>query len=207
MTLHEPATLVTDYLLAMLAAGLAWHLRRRSGRADHSKRWWAAALGFTAGSALAGGTYHGFGPELPTLLADLLWRATLLLISLAGAAMLFAFAWERAQAGRRRLWTGVAVAKLGLFASLILIKGEFVVAIVDYGLAMLVLAIAALIQRPSWRAPLLTGIALSILAAAIQQAGWGISERFNHNDLYHLVQGFALVFFYRAANRFETAPI
>ena len=56
MTVHEPATLLTDLLLGALAGWLAGRLRRNPAA---PARWWSRALLLTAASALVGGTYHG----------------------------------------------------------------------------------------------------------------------------------------------------
>ena len=59
--LTEPATLVTDYLLAAFTAALAWKLRG-GGR---PQRWWAAGLAACSVAGLAGGTVHGFVKTCP----------------------------------------------------------------------------------------------------------------------------------------------
>ena len=47
----------------------------------------------------------------------------------------------------------------------------------------------------------LAAIALSIVAALVQQLHLAPAPWFNHNDLYHLIQALGLVAFYRAALR------
>ena len=65
MTIHEPATLLTDYLLTGLGLGLAWHLRRLPGSENPATRWWIRSLVVMAISAFVGGSYHGFAPYFP----------------------------------------------------------------------------------------------------------------------------------------------
>ena len=53
-----------------------------------------------------------------------------------------------------------------------------------------------------WRAVILTLIGL-----AAQQSGWSLHERFNHNDLYHVVQMAGLYCLYRGALTLNGGPI
>jgi len=57
-------------------------------------------------------------------------------------------------------------------------------------------------RRRPWRRWMLAGVGLSIAAAVVQQMHWGFSPRFNHNDVYHLIQAFALIAFYCAGRKF-----
>ncbi len=197
MTVHEPATLLTDYLLAILAAGLAWRLPSGSP----AMRWWRRAMALTSLSALVGGSYHGFAPDFPASVVAVWWTATLLIICLMSAAMALSLLHELAPCAARG-WTGVIALKLVASVGAVLVHSAFVVAIVDYGLTMLAWTTAALLLRRAWRGWMLAAIALSALAAAVQQMHWGLSRQFNHNDLYHVIQALALVGFYQAGRRF-----
>jgi hypothetical protein len=44
-------------------------------------------------------------------------------------------------------------------------------------------------------------VGLSLLAGVVQQAQWSLSEHFNHNDVFHLIQALALVAFYAGGKR------
>lgn len=209
MNIHEPATLVTDVLLAALAGWCAWRLARQQPAANRparrfdglkapslSRGWWSGALALTAASAFVGGLYHGLAPNFPTL-AGAWWKLTLLLLGLVSAAMALALAHEWAPASLRR-WRLVIGTKFALAAGVMLAHPVFVVAIVDYGLVLVAWAVAALLARRGWSGWMLAGIAFSVVAAAIQQLHWGLSPRFNHNDVYHVIQALALYAFYRA---------
>lgn len=198
MTIHEPATLITDYLLAMLGGVCGWRLRCLAGGENVPQLWWSRALWFSAMAAAVGGSHHGFGPMLSAGASEALWRATLLLIGLTGAAMALMLVHEMAPQAHRRRWQWFVWAKFGAFALLGLARPVFLVAMIDYGLAMVALAAAALFTRRPWRGPMLAAIALSALAAAVQQGQWGFSARFNHNDVYHVIQGCGVFLFYRA---------
>ncbi len=79
MTIHEPATLATDLLLAVLGGGLAWRLRKRVAADNRAALWWCGALWAMALSALVGGLYHGFAPNFHAAVDGVWWRLVLAL--------------------------------------------------------------------------------------------------------------------------------
>lgn len=197
MTLHEPATFLTDCLLAGLALTLAWRLRPGGGAA----RWWRHTFTLTGVSALVGGTFHGFAPNASVPVQALWWLATLWLISGVSACLLLGLIAEVAPAGHRTFWRVVVVAKLALALVVAALRPEFVVAIVDYGIALAAWLLAALSVSRRWRGWMLAGIGLSVGAAIVQQSGWPRLPLFNHNDLYHLIQAIGLIAFFQGARR------
>ncbi len=203
MTIHEPATLLTDVLLGTLAGWLAWRLHRRPLAGQIARRWWVWSLALTAASALVGGTYHGFGPNFPNGLQAAWWVLTLLLICLISAAMSLSLLHELVAPPGQRPWHTVIAFKFLAFAAAAAGHPTFVVMIIDYGLTMLLWTVAAALAGRAWRGWMLAGVGLSILAAAVQQLRWGLSARFNHNDVYHVIQSGALLAFYRAGTRFS----
>ena len=118
MSISEPATLLTDYLLAVFAGGLAWRLHRTIPTASTAAHWWGRALALTMASAFVGGSSHGFGPNLPAPVAGALWTATLLSLSLVAAAMALSLVHELVAPERRRSWLVLVGLKLGFFAAL-----------------------------------------------------------------------------------------
>lgn len=206
MSVHEPATLLTDYLLAGLAGWLAWQLHKgAAGTMISARRWWCVALGLTALSAFVGGSYHGFAPNFHPAVAASWWISTLLLICLNSAAMTMGLLHELVPLERQRPWTWVVVFKLSAFGGAAITHPVFVVAVIDYGLTMLAWAVAALVLRRAWSGWMLSAVALSLVAALVQQLHLSPSLHFNHNDLYHVIQALALVGFFQAGRRF-TAP-
>ncbi len=199
MTVHEPLTLATDYLLAALAAWLSWRLHHRSAPKDYAARWFARALALTGLSAFVGGSYHGFAPELPVAVARTWWVLTLLILCLVSAALAMSLRHELAPRNSRSNWTTVIVVKLLVAGGLVLVHPAFLVAVVDYGVAMLLWAAAAVIARRPWRGWMLAAIGLSITAALVQQLRVAPAPFFNHNDFYHVIQAVALIAFYRGA--------
>jgi len=205
MTVHEPATLLTDLLLAVLSGWLAWRLYRHLSDGQEAALWWSHALGLTSLSALVGGTYHGFAPNFPATVANLWWISTLLIINLLSAAMALSLVHEIKPAGRQGPWIGLIAFKFVAFAGVATVHHRFVVAIIDYGLVMLMWAAAAVMLRRSWSGWMLAGIGLSVAAALVQQLRLAPSPSFNHNDLYHVVQALALLCFYGAGRKFTSS--
>jgi hypothetical protein len=206
MTIHEPATLLTDYALAALASLLAWRLRQRISPENHAARWFMRALVLTAISAFVGGSHHGFARNFAPPIPTISWAFTLGMIVLVSAAMALSLAHELAPPSTRNAWRAAIILKAAAFGALVCVRPEFRVVIADYGLTLLTWAAAAVLTRRPWRATILVGIALSVVAALVQQLRLSPSPRFNHNDLYHVIQAGALVALYRGALRLGAAP-
>ena len=204
MSIHEPATLLTDYMLALLAGWLAWRLHRQLSARQDAAQWWSRALGLTALSALVGGSYHGFAPNFSPAVSGLWWIVTLLIINLLSAAMTLSLLHEVVPPAQHRPWRGLIAFKFAAFAGAVIAHPFFVVVIIDYGLTMLAWATAAVLLRRSWSGWMLAGIGLSVVAALVQQLRWAPSLHFNHNDLYHVIQALALICLYAAGRKFTT---
>jgi len=202
LTVHEPATLLTDCLLGVLSLWLAERLRRATPTGP-AAQWLVRVLALTALSALVGGSYHGFAPNFPSAAANLWWIATLLIIDLLSAALALSLLHECLPASRgHRPWLVLIALKFAGFAVAAALRPVFVVAIMDYGSILLAWTIAALWLRRKWSGWMLAGIGCSVLGALIQQLRWAPSVHFNHNDLYHVVQALALSCIYAAGRRF-----
>lgn len=201
MTLHEPATFFTDLLLAALGVGFALRLAMKQPPSG-ARRWWIASMSMMAASAFVGGFYHGFSPEFPAI-EPWWWRVVLWIICGLGFTMATSLLHELKPRGNIRAWQVLLAVKFAISVTAVFFKPEFLVAMADYGSAMLAWVIAALMVRRSWRGPMLAGVGLSLLAGIVQQAQWSVSTHFNHNDLFHLIQALALVAFYQGGKRLQ----
>ena len=197
VNIHEPATLLTDYLLAALGGGLAWRLRSQTSSGNLAARWWIRALLAMSISAFAGGSYHGFAPNFPPALAAVWWKSVLILVCATGFCMAFSLIREIGPQSRQRAWNGLVITKFLLAVAVVFSYPKFFVAMVDYSLAMVAWAVAALWLRRAWSGWMQAAVGFSAIAGWVQQSRSGISVHFNHNDLYHLIQALALVGFYR----------
>ena len=86
MLVTEPATMLTDYALALMCALFAFRLFRGLGK--RSPGLWVAAFSVIAFAALAGGTAHGFRVPLGENWR-VVWRITVVSIAV-GSALLIA---------------------------------------------------------------------------------------------------------------------
>ena len=202
MRITEPMTMMTDYVMGALAFVLAMRLvgDATAGR-QLSGRLWAAALVMTAVAAFLGGTYHGFIQWMPGAYGRAMWKATLLATGI-GSACLLAAAVTAATAGAlQRALVAVVVVKLLVYVWTIATKDQFALVIADYGTALLAVALAAWFIRPSGLTPaawwITGGVAVAVLAGAIQRAHLAPHVHFNHNDLFHVVQMASLYLLYR----------
>lgn len=197
MNIHEPATLLTDYLLAVFGGYLAWRLHHRTCTGNLAARWWIRALFAMSLSAFVGGSYHGFAPNFAPEVAVVWWRTVLILVCGIGFCMGVSLIRELVPSDRQRGWNAVVLTKFTLSLVAVIAYPKFLVALLDYGLAMIAWAVAALFCRRKWRGWMLAAVGLSAIAGWVQQSRLGISAHFNHNDVYHLIQALALIGFYR----------
>jgi hypothetical protein len=181
MTVHEPMTLATDYLLTVAAAVFAIRLWR-------TNRMWALAFLFTAAGSFFGGTFHGFAQTMHPLAAASLWKATIFSIGLASFFLL---------AGSGHALAVVAIVKLVVYASWMITHDAFVWVILDYGVTLLLVGVAQLARRGPSMPWVIGSIVVSVAGALVQQSGFALHRHFNHNDLYHVIQLVALWLLFR----------
>jgi uncharacterized protein DUF6962 len=211
MTLTEPAVALTDYALAIECAAFVL-LLMRSDASDRTLRFWFVVFFASASAAsLLGGTVHGFFPDTASHARQILWKATLLAIlvtSLAGwnIAATILFSSRGATVVR-----GLAIVQLALLALIVLfVKPEFLMAIIAYVPATLLLLIALITAYRIRRLPPLRwgifGLGLTFVAGAVQRLHLSINPYyFNHNALYHVIQGVALWMMFLGARCISTA--
>ena len=207
MIIHEPVTLLTDYLLTLLGGYLAWRLYRHPSISIPSVRWWFRGLLVLALSAFVGGSYHGFVPNFPEIVDAVWWRLVLWIMCLLGFTMGSALVCEMVSSEKQKMWKNLLIAKFLIATVAVMIFPQFLIAIVDYGSAMLAWGVAAIFIKRPWRTPILAAVGLSVLAAWVQVSGFSLSQHMNHNDIFHLIQGLAIIGFYRAATRMSEFPI
>jgi len=204
----EPDVTITDFILALEALVFA-ALIARSTATTPLRAWFVLFFGATAIASLAGGSVHGFFPTSgpaeagPYVIGNVLWRTVLLALGVVSAS-----AWA---IGAHLLFTDrtarfVATAAWVEFVAyafvVIFVTDAFLLAIVNYLPATLFLIVAFYAHyRAHPGEPILlglTGLILTLVAAGIQRAGIGLPH-FNHNAIYHLLQGIALLLIFGAA--------
>jgi hypothetical protein len=202
IALAEPTTAITDYVLAAVTAALGGVLVARR-EAQRSRTLWAGAFAALALTALAGGTYHGFGVAA-------LWPATIVLAGVIGFAMLTGSALATTTGTLRRAVVALAALKLVGYLAWTAGRDDFLAVLVDSATALL--GVAALHApralaggEPASRA-MLVAVALSVAGAGVQASGVTLHRHFNHNDLFHVIQIGATLVFYRGARRLRDRP-
>jgi hypothetical protein len=139
MTINEPLTLITDYILSLASLVFGVLLWRRNNRL------WALGFFFTALGSFLGGTYHGFGGMA-------VWIATVYAIGIA--SLLFLWPFQRV----------VAIFLFIVYAAWMTVHyADFKWVIADYGITMLLLTF---LLRSKWMTAFLL---VSIAGAVVQQ--------------------------------------
>lgn len=208
LPIHEPDVAITDLALAFLGGYFGWRLSMtlRKGGKGPGESLQKAGLVIMVGlasAALFGAIFHAFFPGktasppgriawVPVVLSIVAVAATLLWLALSLLV-------PRLSPGVTR---GLLLVYCVVFAAVaLLVDDSFAGIIRFYGPALILMLIAAVIEAARTRsvgwALIAGGFAISIVAALLQQAGVSIHPRyFNHNAVYHVVQGFALVLLY-----------
>jgi len=197
MTISEPMTLATDYLLGGVTAWLGFLLWKQR-ESQRSRYWWTIAFGALALGAFLGGTWHGL------LQSDLLWKATVLAVGVASFAMLAGSACAVLSGAPQTIVLALAGIKLLVYAAWMLARDEFVFVIIDTGIAF---AAVAALHLWKWNPWIVAGVAASVLGAAAQASGFAPHAHFTHNDLYHVIQVAAMALFYRGARRLTDSVV
>lgn len=199
----EADVALTDYGLAIEGAALAWLVARRPAHAGRS--WLVLFFAAIAAGALAGGTVHGFFLDPSSLGQRLLWPAALLAVGVtawaawsAGAAVAFS------PPVARGIAAAAALQFLLYAATILLVSQDFAVAVAEYAMAALfLLAVFARAGARAGERQALAGVAgilLTLLASGAQH--FRVAPHpvyFNHNALYHALEGVALALIYLGA--------
>jgi len=190
----ELTTAATDLTLAIVAAVCAFYLARWWSRDPWRAALWCAAIGLLAVSSLLGAIAHGF--ELSVIAQDRLWAALYLMLGLTVSLFVVAAAYDwRGDRLARRLVAPMLLVGVGFFAVTRLVAGTFLVFVV-YEAAAMFFAFGVYVtleahKRLRGAGVVAVGIALSILAAAIQATHAvrvTIIWPFDHNGVFHIVQ-------------------
>ena len=204
MSLSEPTTIATDYLLVVLCGFFAWRLvRSQKGAPQASVYFWAAGFACFGLASLTGGTFHGFSMLLSQVVLQELWKVTVYAIGLASFFLLTGILNASVPLPVRRFATLIPYAQLIIYVWWMATHDDFRYAIYDYAftnLSILALQLYAGITRRALSASwLVGGVVVSFLAAAVQVDEIVFHRHFNHNDLYHVIQMVGMYLLYRGA--------
>jgi len=219
-TVTEPMTVITNVVLSIVALVLGTRLAYQSAANGIAS---AAAIAFgllaTAFAAALGAAAHGIDPLVDRAQRDRCWNLALAMTGLIGASCIVAVAFLGARGAARTAILVLAGIKLAAFVVNVVwswrgttsprgdVPGDtrwrmdFRVAAAEYGAGLLVLCFGVVYAWVRWRAPgsrwLIGSILLSGAGGLVQARRMALHRHFNHNDLYHVIQAFALYAFYR----------
>jgi hypothetical protein len=208
----EPDVTLTDYAIALECAILCVLASRWQTPNAALRRWWIVLFASIGAGALLGGTVHGFFLDEQTVGHRVLWPATLLALGVTSLAMWFVGARAALREPRATWLRRAALMALGVYVYVVIfVDSRFVVAIAMYLPATVFLLVALIMlyarQRTRALAIGITGLLLTFVAAAVQQLRIAIHPTyFNHNALYHVIQGFALAMIYVGARGLTSSP-
>lgn len=194
----ELTTAATDALLAALCvAGDRW-LRQRLTAEPARAAAWSLVFRILAAASALGAVVHGLA--LAPAVREALWHPLYLLLGLVVAAFAVAAIHDLSGsvAARRARWPllGVGVA---FYAATKLLGGAFLLFVLYEAAAMLwalgVYALLALRRRLPGAGIVAAGIVLNLVAAGVQASPLSLHVivPLDHNGLFHVVQGVALV--------------
>jgi len=201
--IHDPDVVLTDLALALLGAWLGWRLGTAPGRGPMARSG-VLVMGALASAAFWGATFHAFFPAgTRTASGFMAWIPVVLSILVVASALLelgLRVAAPRLPAtGRHAI---VATYAAAFAAVALLIDASFATIVRFYAPVLVLFLIVAAGQAVRARSAgwtlIAVSFAISLAAAALQQARVSIHpEHFDHNAVYHVLQGLALVLLYR----------
>jgi hypothetical protein len=210
VVITEPATILTDYAVAVACAWFAVRLIFSDDNRQHFSRWaWGVGFSFVAAGLLLGGTNHGFASYLSSDAMSLIWRFA---YYVAGLSMALFVAGTVISSVPTRGWRTVLqlLNALGflIYAAFVSISDDsylwvIIVSVVSLGAIALIQTWAFITQKSSSARWLISGVFVSFLGASIQQSGIDLHRYFNHNDLYHIVQMIGFYLLFRGAKLLE----
>jgi hypothetical protein len=202
-SIHDPDVALTDLGLALLGGYLGWRLWTAAGRGAMAKQG-AVVMWALASAAFWGAVFHAFFPAgTRTSSGFLAWVPVVLSILVVAGALLDlglrVSAPRLPRPGRRAIVATYAAA----FASVtLLVDASYSVIVRFYAPVLVLFLVAAGVQAVRSRSAgwtlIAISFAISLVAAALQQARVALhAEYFDHNAVYHVLQGVALVLMYR----------
>ena len=116
MHITEPATMITDYLLALASLVFGVSLLRLRARPALSLTLWGIGFLASAIAAIVGGTYHGFALYVSVSVHRAMWNLTVLLIGVSAGLFIAAILSKSQGTPGQKQWLvrGVLLSMVGL---------------------------------------------------------------------------------------------
>jgi hypothetical protein len=207
----EPAVTLTDYALAIECAVFVIALSRLDARDKKLCFWFVVFFASIGAASLLGGTVHGFFLPVTSNGRRILWPATIFAILVSSLAAWNIGAILQLDERKAILVRRLAIAQLVLLSLVVLfITSKFYVGVIAYLPSTVFLLCAFITTYRRGHDPAvrwgIAGLALTLAAAVVQQLHVSIHPvYFNHNALYHVIQGAALGMIFVAARSMARA--
>jgi hypothetical protein len=205
--LTQVAVSLTDYGLAVECLWFSLRIARPQQATGSSlRRLFAAFFLSIAMAALAGGTVHGFFLDESSSGYHFLWPFTLIVLGVTALVGLQIGASLQLRRSTAEYVKRSAFAIFLAYCLLVLfVRRDFRIAILGYVPSLIFVGVAFLLAHRRQKKPMFLigfiGVCTMLLAAAAQQAKIGIHPvYFDHNALYHVLQGIALLMVFLAGN-------
>ena len=199
MTVAEPAVTLTDFALALKCLVLTALIATRATSDETRRKWIVVFFGSLTAAPLLGGIVHGFITDKHSLAHAIFWNATLIAIGVTALATWMIVSLLSLRGRGQCILQRAAIVIFALYtASIIGLNNSFYIAVVHYlPPALIFTAVVANLYRKSRttrRLAALTGLLMTFAAALVQQLKVAVHpEYFDHNALYHLIQGVAVL--------------
>ena len=206
LTIKEPMTTATDYLVTAVGWWLGAKLLRPGKPGGRSAALWGIGFLWIGLAALLGGTSHGFAVYLSDTGGFVIWKATVYAVGLSASfALAGSIAGAPLNQSSMRVMHTLNILAFIVYGTWMLNHSGFIYVIYHYVPVMTAIAILQAYACAKKWSPgalwIVAGVLVTMTGAAIQRSGFSLHIHFNHNDLYHLVQVVGLVFFYRGITR------
>jgi len=203
MRIDEPTTAVTDLILGGTTVWMGLAMGHRAVQGVGPGAWlWCFGFLAAAAAAVLGAASHGLAYRMSVAMRERVWSTTLIAVGCADLGLGAGATVGLAEPPLSAVLVTLLAAKALVFVALVLSRPEFRIAAYDYAVTMallLVLALPAIRHDMPGAALLAAGIGAGFAAAALQRSGIRLHRRFNHNDLYHVVQLVAFALMYSGA--------
>jgi hypothetical protein len=201
-------TAITNFAWAGESLAAGGYLLARAGPLPSAAGWWALALLAMGTSALVGGIDHGFfEPDGATPAHAVLVRAKNIAAGVLAFFVLLTAGRQFFGNGAQAVFLVVGLVQLGVFVAAVLLTDSFLVVILDYAPAVVLLLVLSILGlgagTGSWQ--MVVGLALSIGASVVQAAGVDALSPLDRNGLYHLILMAATVLLFFGGLLLKTA--
>ena len=197
--MSEPDVTLTDFALAVECAVFAALALRWPANDPRMRRSWVILFASSRSERCSAASCTGFCRTSARQRTALLWATTLLCVGMSSTAMWMIGSYMELSEPSGTRVRHAALGFLTLYAIVVLfVTTRFVVAIAAYLPATVFLLIAFARSYSRSREPAqaygVLGLGLTFVAAGVQQMRIAIHPTyFNHNALYHVIQGIRVV--------------